>query len=153
MRPFFSLYTLSLSPIILLCSPVLSISKLCLRCICSFSTFVLPVAKLRHEAVLSHLLSWLHCYGCYSVILELCYHNKYTGSCWIAYLCCKTATLNFKSCTNRTQQNCLANSDALQAQGSCSSVDIKCLCSNVEYVNTIACCLDTKCSPADQQSQ
>ena len=48
-------------------------------------------------------------------------------------------------------QDCLGDSAAEQAQGGCSAIDIKCLCSNVEYVNVLACCLDTKCSADDQK--
>ena len=48
-------------------------------------------------------------------------------------------------------QDCLGDAAAVQAQGGCSAIDIKCLCSNVQYVNVLACCLDTKCSPEDQK--
>ena len=48
------------------------------------------------------------------------------------------------------KQTCLSNSTA--SAGSCSSLDVKCLCTNAEYVNTLSCCLATNCDTADQQS-
>lgn len=51
--------------------------------------------------------------------------------------------------TAYVQQTCLTNATA--AQGSCSSVDISCLCSSATYLNTLACCLAKNCSQADQK--
>lgn len=48
-------------------------------------------------------------------------------------------------------QDCLGDSTAEKAQGGCSAIDIKCLCSNTQYINVLACCLDTKCSADDQK--
>ncbi|SLM39269.1 Extracellular membrane protein, CFEM domain, fungi [Lasallia pustulata] len=46
-------------------------------------------------------------------------------------------------------QTCLSN--ASTDLGSCSSVDIKCLCGNIDYINTLSCCLSQSCSTSDQQ--
>ena len=53
-----------------------------------------------------------------------------------------------RSLTAHLQQTCLQNATA--AQGSCSPVDISCLCSSALYLDTLACCLAKNCSPADQ---
>ena len=46
------------------------------------------------------------------------------------------------------QQSCLQNATAVQ--GSCSPVDISCLCSSALYTNSLACCLSKNCNQADQ---
>ena len=51
----------------------------------------------------------------------------------------------------RCAQDCLGDSASEKAQGGCSAIDIKCLCSNTQYINVLACCLDTKCSADDQK--
>ena len=52
------------------------------------------------------------------------------------------------SLTPSIQQSCLQNATAVQ--GSCSPVDISCLCSSSLYQNTLACCLSKNCNQADQ---
>lgn len=47
------------------------------------------------------------------------------------------------------QQSCLQNATAVQ--GSCSPVDISCLCSSALYSNSLACCLSKNCNQADQE--
>ncbi|MCJ1230318.1 hypothetical protein MMC12_006991 [Toensbergia leucococca] len=46
-------------------------------------------------------------------------------------------------------QTCLSN--ATTAQGTCSNVDIHCLCSNINYIDALSCCLSQKCNANDQQ--
>lgn len=67
-----------------------------------------------------------------------------------AILWCKSAISAYcEKKTNATQQACLKNaSDGIP---SCSA-GVHCLCTNTNYINTLACCLGTNCQPADQQS-
>lgn len=48
-------------------------------------------------------------------------------------------------------QTCLSNST--NTQTACSDLDIKCLCSNQQYVNSLSCCLATNCDATDQSSK
>jgi hypothetical protein len=48
-------------------------------------------------------------------------------------------------------QICLSNST--NTQTACSDLDIKCLCSNQQYVNSLSCCLATNCDATDQSSK
>ena len=71
-----------------------------------------------------------------------------------ACMCCKLVHLSVKISRPNDpsfgQQTCLGT--ATGQQGGCSNVDLKCLCSNVAYINVLACCISTKCSSDDQQS-
>lgn len=80
---------------------------------------------------------------------------------WVAYGLAQTQLSQLNQGVNITDMNlsdlpqcaqdCLNDSAAEQAQGGCSAIDIKCLCSNSQYVGVLACCLDTKCSADDQK--
>ena len=70
-----------------------------------------------------------------------------------AYLCSMLA-LSFSTPriqAKRDQESCLESSTP--AQGKCLNVDIGCLCSNVGYIDVLACCLSRNCNAADQQGK
>jgi len=46
------------------------------------------------------------------------------------------------------QQACVGNSF-----GGCGPLDIKCICANKDLISGLSCCIESKCSPADQQSE
>ena len=90
-----------------------------------------------------------HCYfggdSLFSVIVQ-----RRSSSC-AAGVCCRSNRLNVggkNSLTACLQQTCLQNATAVQ--GSCSPVDISCLCSSTLYLDTLACCLSKNCNQADQ---
>ena len=66
-------------------------------------------------------------------------------------VCCKSNRLDpgaMYLLNAYVQQSCLQNATAVQ--GSCSPVDISCLCSSALYTNSLACCLSKNCNQADQ---
>ena len=112
------------------------------RCIVSFKK-----AKLKrcHDAA----ANLCHCYlsgdSYFSVIIQQ------RRSCCATGVRCKSSqwVLGGKVfADSSSQQTCLQ--DATAAQGSCSPVDISCLCTSAMYLDTLACCLAKNCSPADQ---
>lgn len=62
--------------------------------------------------------------------------------------CC---TRSGKDSADAEQQLCLANATTYQTE--CTGIDVRCLCSNSDYVNALSCCLSTDCTEPDQQSR
>ena len=78
-------------------------------------------------------------------------------SCLVLFTSIASASLDPRQNTTglgsvpQCAQTCLSNST--NAQTACSDLDIKCLCVNQQYVNSLSCCLATNCDSTDQQSK
>ena len=113
------------------------------RCIISCKKVTL---KRCHDVAPNLCSCYVGSYSLYSVIIQQ------RISCCATGVRCKSAELSVSgncSLIVSLQQTCLQNATA--AQGSCSSVDISCLCSSALYLDTLACCLAKNCSEADQK--
>ena len=112
------------------------------RCIVSFKQATL---KRRRDVA----ASLCHCYFGGDSLLGIIIQQRISGCA--TGVRCKSTELSIgdkHSLTARVQQTCLQNATA--AQGSCSSVDISCLCSSALYEDSLACCLSKNCNEADQ---
>ncbi|KAK2038949.1 hypothetical protein LZ31DRAFT_559196 [Colletotrichum somersetense] len=51
-----------------------------------------------------------------------------------------------------TQQSCVTQFTSGTAIAGCSNLDVKCICSNENFLDGIACCLTKACQEADQKT-
>ena len=75
--------------------------------------------------------------------------QRWISSCATGVRCKSRLNADGKnSLTAYVQQTCLQNATAIQ--GGCQAVDISCLCSSANYINSLGCCLSKNCDQADQ---
>lgn len=121
-------------------------------CIPSLPRYVssLPIKKAGLIRCLNVAANFRRCYFSDDRLFSIIIIKQRKSGCATSVRCeSDRSDLVDKSLLNAyVQQSCLQNATAVQ--GSCSPVDISCLCSSALYANTLGCCLSRNCNQADQ---